>query len=184
MRTYSGRFLDPFDLKQKDIDIVDIAHHLSHICRFNGATRYHYSVAQHSVLVAAHMKHELRLSRPDELLQGLLHDASEAYLCDIPRPIKHTPEFTFYREMEENVMMVIAQFFSLDWPFVAEVKKADDAVLVAEGLELMNHVYSGFGLPSSQKIYSLSPEEAEEEFLGAFREYTKLRACNAQVFGV
>ncbi len=184
MKTYTGKYVDPFDLKAQDIDIVDIAHHLSQICRFNGASRYHYSVAQHSVLVAEHMNQVLRITRPDELLQGLLHDAAEAYLCDVPRPLKYRPEFVFYRGLEENAMMVIADKFRLEWPFVPEVKQADNAMLVAEGLELMNEAYTGFGQASPLQICQNWLGNTEASFLSSFRRYIKERACNPQVFGV
>src|SRR5271156_4912831 len=79
IQTFTGKKFYPFNPKPQDIDIRDIAHALSNICRFTGHTKRFYSVAEHSrnvaKLVPAHMK-----------LQALLHDASEAYLCDIARP--------------------------------------------------------------------------------------------------
>lgn len=70
--TYTGRQFWPLDPRAEDIDIRDVAHHLSLICRFNGAGRAFYSLAQHSCLVADTLDAPLKL-------WGLLHDAAEAY---------------------------------------------------------------------------------------------------------
>ena len=80
MSTYTGKKFFPFDPRPEQICIEDIAHGLSMLCRFSGQCPYFYSVAEHSIYVV----HCL----PDNLqLEGLLHDASEAYLADLPRPV-------------------------------------------------------------------------------------------------
>src|SRR3954465_12827051 len=104
MVTYLGNRIDPTKLSPEDIDIEDVAHSLSQICRFAGHTRTHYSVAQHSVL----------LSLLDDLpwhLQkaALLHDASEAYMGDVPRPIKQI--LSGYKEVEDKIQSVIGVHF-------------------------------------------------------------------------
>ena len=76
--TYTGRQFWPLDPRPEDICIRDIAHHLSLCCRFNGACRVHYSVAQHSVMVANILPAPLRF-------WGLMHDATEAYVGDMVR---------------------------------------------------------------------------------------------------
>jgi len=74
-QTYTGKQFYPLDPRPEDIDLDDIVHHLSHLCRFNGGTREFYSVAQHSVIVADAL--------PDDFkLWGLLHDAAESFLAD------------------------------------------------------------------------------------------------------
>jgi uncharacterized protein len=100
--TVSGKKFHPFDPQPDEIDIGDIAHALSHQCRFTGHTRVFYSIAEHSLNVAAILPDELKLA-------GLLHDASEAYLSDISRPIKQTlPD---YRELEYRIEAAIASKF-------------------------------------------------------------------------
>ncbi len=90
--TITNKRIYPFSLDKSEIDIEDIAHALARICRFNGHLRYHYSVAEHSVNVAEELK--LRGASKELRLFGLLHDASEAYIADIPRPLKDwIPEY-------------------------------------------------------------------------------------------
>ena len=82
-----SRWYDPLDLKPEDVNEKDLATSLSHICRFNGHIEPFYSVAQHSISVARLV--EARGASPTSVVQALLHDASEAYLCgDIPGPLK------------------------------------------------------------------------------------------------
>lgn len=82
-----SRWYDPLDLKPGDVDERDLAISLSHLCRFNGHINKFYSVAQHSIAVARLV--EVRGGNPPTVLQALLHDASEAYLCgDVPGPLK------------------------------------------------------------------------------------------------
>lgn len=83
--TYTGRVIDVLDPQPENIDIKDIAHHLSLICRFNGACEEHYSVAQHSVLVMHLVPEGTTLGIR---LEALLHDAAEAYVGDLTSPVK------------------------------------------------------------------------------------------------
>src|ERR1051326_5301684 len=107
--TFSGRWINPLNPRPEDIDIVDIAHALSNQCRFTGHTRFFYSVAQHSCLVSDECANPHKLG-------GLLHDASEAYLSDIARPIKAQPGFgEVYKTCENKLMIAVAKRFSLDW---------------------------------------------------------------------
>lgn len=116
----SGRCVNPLDMNPDDIDIVDIAHHLSNECRWAGACPHHYSVAQHSVLVSE------CFDAPDMKLAGLLHDAAEAYLKDLPSPIKHDPRMAFYCEADRALTAMIFERFGLDPALLAHVKGADD----------------------------------------------------------
>ena len=162
MKTYTGRYINPLKLKPSDIAIEDIAHHLSNICRFNGACTFHYSVAQHSCYVASICKLDP--------MAGLLHDASEAYLMDIPRPIKYTPEFEFYRKLEAEVQGMINECFGLPEQYPQTVKDADNAMLVAEGIQLMNELFTDFGDPAQCEIVEITPRQAKQYFLKAYQD--------------
>jgi len=128
IRTASGLYLNILNPKPEQISLTDIAHALSNLCRFAGHTPTFYSVAQHSYLAASLVAHEHKLAT-------LFHDATEAYLVDIPRPLKkHLPE---YKPIEENLMKVIASKFGFQFPFHPEVKKADETMLKLEWDNLM-----------------------------------------------
>lgn len=129
--TSSGRQFWPLVPRVEDVCIEDIAHALSQMCRFAGHCREFYSVAQHSVIVS-------EIVHPRYALEGLLHDAPEAYLCDIPRPLKRQPEFDFYHEAENRLMWTIRQAFSM--PSSIEpggVNAADEKMLFTERRDLM-----------------------------------------------
>jgi hypothetical protein len=132
IQTFTGIFFDPFDPRPEDIRIVDIAHALSLQCRFSGHVRKRWSVAQHSLMVADLCQGK-RLK-----LAALLHDASEAYLVDLPRPIKRAKGMEQYREIELDVEACIALRFGLDMGMHPEVKKADNLMLWAEAEALLH----------------------------------------------
>lgn len=98
---------------------------------FSGASRRFYSVAEHSVWVS-HLVEGRDLQRA-----ALLHDASEAYVVDLPRPLKHLPELAGYRELERRVEEAIARRWHLHCPLPVEVKQADVMMLAAECRQLM-----------------------------------------------
>ena len=107
LSTYTGKKFFPYDPRPEQICIEDIAHGLSMLCRFVGQCRFFFSVAEHSIAVARLLPANLKLF-------GLLHDASEAYLADLPRPVKAgLPE---YKAIEANVERVIAEKFELPFP--------------------------------------------------------------------
>ncbi len=143
METYTGKMFDVFDPDPNEIDIFDIAHHLSLMTRFNGGCKWHYSIAQHSILCADRAK-DYHYQRPSEeklALALLMHDAAEAYVGDIVRPIKRT--LTDFAVIENGVMDAINTRFDL--PRVSEirgykkaVKEVDNRMLVTEKLQLMN----------------------------------------------
>lgn len=104
IQMHSGIAFWPMDPRADEVRLEDIAHSLSLLCRFGGHCSRFYSVAEHSVHVA-------RLCSPEVALWGLLHDASEAYVVDLPRPIKRQlPE---YAEIEGLVQFAIAEHFGL-----------------------------------------------------------------------
>jgi 5'-nucleotidase len=99
MQTFTGRSFWPADPRPEDIDIVDIAHALSMQPRYGGHCTRFYSVAEHSRLVSEQV--ELRYGKPGLERAALLHDASEAYLVDIPRPVKVS--LSNYKELEARL---------------------------------------------------------------------------------
>lgn len=165
--THSGLPFWPCDPQPDDVRIEDIAHALSQLCRFAGHTRSFYSVAQHSVLVSL-------LCDPKDALWGLLHDASEAYLCDLPRPVKHSDHLTGYRALEEQVQAAVARKFALPESMPASVKSADGVLLRVEQRDLMN-MPAGWA-PSEplawqvQRLVPMGPAEAKQRFLWRFEE--------------
>lgn len=128
--TYTGRLFWPLSPRLEDINALDICHALSNQCRFTGHTRFFYSVAEHSCRVSDILPDELKLT-------GLLHDASEAYLMDLARPVKEQREMSLFREAEDKLMYNIAFHFGLTYPLPKEVKEADGILLVTEYRDLM-----------------------------------------------
>ncbi len=135
--THTGVLFDPFNPDPALIRIEDIAHHLSHVCRYTGACNRFYSVGAHSLFVMRIIEERYPDNR-ELALWALLHDAAEAYLVDLPTPIKRHPQFAFYREMEWKVLKAIAQRFGLrTLLYPVEVKRADEDALCYEWAELM-----------------------------------------------
>lgn len=134
--TYSGRRFFPFDPHPADVELVDIAHALSLVCRFGGHCARFYSVAQHSVLVS-------HLVAPSIALHGLMHDAAEAYVGDVIRPIKR--ELPGFDHLERRVSMAIEERFQLrklEWSERQALKAADNIALVTERRDLVSpHVW-------------------------------------------
>ena len=105
--TYTKKYFDPLNVDESLLDIKDIAHALSLICRGNGHVQYFYSVAQHSLACAKEAK--TRGYSKEVILGCLLHDGSEVYLSDVTRPIKK--ELTYYLEVEDVLQNVIWKHF-------------------------------------------------------------------------
>ena len=142
--TVTGIHFFPLDPNPDDIDISDIAHALSLICRANGHFKYFYSVAQHCIACAeeaAERGYSLEVT-----LGCLLHDASEAYLCDVTRPVKkHIPQ---YLQAEEKLQKVIWKRF-ID----RELTKAEQQQIY----EIDDHILS-------QEFHLLMPEDLNEDY--------------------
>jgi hypothetical protein len=169
IQTFTGRAVHPCRLDPAQVVIDDIAHALANQCRFSGHTRFHYSVAQHSVLVALVLPKELAL-------EGLLHDASEAYLVDLPAPLKVSGLFEAYKCFERRAMWSIRQAFRLLPNEPPEVKLADKRMLSTEFAYVMGtgpgtHRYAHAKIPPYEGLAILpwSPDRAEAMFLAAAR---------------
>lgn len=132
IRMQSGREVNPFALRAEDIDVTDIAHGLSLINRFVGQTRFPISVGKHSVDAAVLCK--VHLNAPVQVqLQALLHDASEAYLGDVTKWVKSSPEMAKYREIEEQVQRTIFRTFEVPEELDERVEFVDRVLVRYEG---------------------------------------------------
>lgn len=162
IQTYLGKRYWPLNPSPKDVHIEDIAHSLAYQCRFNGHTKKHFSVAQHSVQVSY-------LVLPHLALQGLMHDAAEAYLTDMPRPIKSSE----FKKIEEKNLQAIFERYGIAYPLHPDVKEADLVMLATEARDVMGGQVHDWGLtqtPLKEKIVPMSAAAAEIEFLTRFRE--------------
>jgi len=151
IHTYSGIAFDLRDPKPAMVRLNDIVHSLSLMNRFNGAALFPYSVAQHSLHVAELLPPELRL-------EGLLHDAAEAYIGDMVSPLKQVmPE---YKAIEGRISAVVAEVFELAYPEPRLVKQADLAVLAAEREQVLRPSYGPWfkNFPAPAPI-TISPRE-------------------------
>ena len=165
IQTVTGKQFWPMDAQPEDVDIEDIAHALSLLCRFNGHCKQFYSVAEHSI-------HVSRVVSNENAARGLLHDAAEAYLSDIPQPVKR--ELTLFHEFEERLLEVIAERFGLPKKMPSEVKQVDMVMLATEKEALMGKEPAPWnGLPEPldpTMIQAWGPAEAKQEFLKRFHE--------------
>lgn len=158
--TVTGRKFNPADPQPDTIDLADIAHGLSLECRFAGQCSAFYSVAQHSVM-ASH------IVPPEHALEALLHDATEAYLKDIPRPVKAIlPD---YRALEAKLDSVIRTRLGLPVQKSAEVAHADLVMLATERRDLMPDddpwpILHGIE-PLAERLYAWTPWQAEALFI-------------------
>lgn len=168
----NGHIIDPFNPDPDKFFIEDIAHSLANQCRFGGHVKKHYSVAEHSVRVSYAVPEE-------DAFDGLMHDTTEAYLVDIPSPIKNALFGDNYREVEEVLLAKLAAKFDFSPEIPKSVKYADNALLRTEVRDLMWPVAEGeFDLwspwfiadPLPDTIVPLMPEEAEREFLHRYYE--------------
>lgn len=148
MQTVTGRAFWPTDPHAEDMDAEDIAHALACQNRFAGHTRAPYSVAEHCCHVHDFVARRFREKHGDHVtpehfrrakLAALLHDGPEAYLVDLPRPVKHHSTLYGYREIEERVAQAMERWAGLpygafEW---AIVKRADEVLLATEKRDLM-----------------------------------------------
>jgi uncharacterized protein len=195
MQTYTGRQFYPMNPRPDEIDFRDIAHGLAMVCRYGGHTRRFYSVAEHTVHVSRFLEEQAIAAgahaRDVELvaLEGLLHDAAEAYVGDMVRPLKqHMP---FYRNAEDVVLDAIHVAVGLPgWerdrdvelgahmPLVmpAEVKAADNRILLDERDQLLTAPPVAWEQEGLQRlgvtVECWSPVEAEEYWLQRLGELT------------
>jgi hypothetical protein len=158
MQTYTGRQFWPIDPRPDEIFIEDIAHALGNACRYAGHCITFYSVAEHSVLMARAVPQEFKA-------WALLHDASEAYLVDVPRPLK--PFLTGYADLEDRVMAAVATRFGLAAEMPAIVKDTDNRILHDERRQNMMQCEADWDLPGSAlgiELHYWTPYVAARQF--------------------
>lgn len=163
----SGRQFWPMDPRPNEVFIDDVAHALSMLCRFGGHCLRFYSVAEHCVLLARHAAPQGR----NVAFWALMHDASEAYLVDVPRPLK--PFLVGYGAAEDRILQAIALRFGLHLGLPDLVKKMDQAILMDEWLQNMAPAPIAWATdiePLGVELQFWSPERARGEFLLAFEE--------------
>jgi uncharacterized protein len=163
IRTYSGQYVNVFSPKKETLQIEDIAHGLSMQCRFGGQLNWWYSVGQHSLLVASLVDEKYKLT-------ALMHDSSEAYLLDIPIPIKK--ELPTYSEIENGMMKSLAKKFGFIYPLPKEVKDADRFMLEIEWNQLVL-ARNPYLVIQEKKHTLLNQLVTENIFLRTFRELTE-----------
>lgn len=171
MMTQSGVHVTPLTPNAEQIFIEDIAHALSHLCRANGHTKYFYSVGQHCINCALEAKAR-GLSKKMQLT-ALLHDASEAYMADLIRPVKQfMPE---YSVIEDKLLAVILNKYGLDAKLPIEVKQIDDAMLYMEFKILANAELTHYKaeLKSTPDFSEKVCTAIKEDYLKLFKELTQ-----------
>lgn len=173
IETYTGRPFYPLNPRQQDISIIDIAHGLSLQCRYGGQITDFYSVAEHSVLLAMYAEQTLRGSVID-CLQILMHDAPEAFMTDIPRPVKqHMPE---YRKWDHGINEAIRTWLSLDGIKPPDFQdEIDSRIIIDERAQLKSDSGLDWGHnlePLGLEMMKWSPHRAEIEFLMRYTAYT------------
>ena len=163
IRTHNGMNFYVSDPRKEEILIEDISHALSMLCRFGGHCNKFYSVAEHSC-------HASDLLPTEYKLYGLLHDATEAYMVDLPRPVKKMiPE---YKEMEDSLFEWIKLKFKIDVKLDYNiVKDVDNKLLISESLLNMKNCWHKEENPYPDlKFGYWSPERASKEFLNRFND--------------
>lgn len=155
--TWTGRRVEPLNLQPRDVNIKDIAHALARQCRYNGHCFGYLSVARHSIWVSGLV--ETWTDDRHLALHGLLHDAAEAYLGDMPRPLKHSATMAGFRVADERADRAIAGAFGLLHPLPEIVIEADRFVLMETELPRPH---------GARYAYDGDPKEDEREFLARF----------------
>lgn len=163
--TFTGRKVNPLNLKVEDISVRDIAHHLAILNRFVGALKEPVSIAQHSVHVCRLMK-ETQWQR-----EALMHDATEAYLGDVSKWVKQTDAMKAYRDAEDKVWLVICEALHIDPEITPEkngkLKEADDLMVRYEAMRCLKNPEFLFELPSHPR-----PIAAEIQRVGQWRPWS------------
>lgn len=173
IQTYTGHAFDVLNPDPSSIYIEDIAHALSNVCRYTGHTRKFYSVAQHSVIVS-------EVVPTWAAFIGLMHDATEAYIADLARPVKRIEGLgEAYRQVEERLHLAITTRFGIHPVIPPVVHRVDSEVLLAEVRDLMakpvvdSWLFSDLRksfTPAHVRVRPWPSRKAERLFLHRFKE--------------
>ncbi len=177
IQTSSGRWVNPFDPDPAMLDPDDIARALANVCRFGGHTRAFYSVAQHSVIVSELVQE--RGGDVEDVFAALMHDATEAYLGDMPHPIKHrSPLGAAFKEAEDRLEAVLQARFAIK-PDVPEIKRVDRALLATERGAFSSISWDWPELEGVEaldlELVAWSPDEAARRFTERYAELSARR---------
>jgi uncharacterized protein len=178
LQTVSGRWVNPFDPDPEQLDAGDIARALANQCRFGGHSRVFYSVAQHSVIVSELV--EQRGGDAEDAFAALMHDASEAYLGDMPHPIKHrSPLGAAFKAAEDHLEAALRERFRIKAD-VPEIKRADRALLATERRAFSAEDWHWPELegvePLELELTALAPEAAARAFAERYAELDARRS--------
>lgn len=174
--TFTGRAFFPLAPKPEAITIIDIAHHLSNQVRYNGSARVFYSTAQHCCLLTDYVEKNVQNVQPIDCLQMLMHDAAEAWLIDVPRPIKqHMPQ---YRKWDYDVTMCVRSWLGLDGvPIPSWQDEFDSRIIADEREQIMNPSQLDWQHdvePLGVLIEPWEPALAEQQFLMRWSHFSVL----------
>lgn len=177
LQTVSGRWVNPFDPDPGQLDAGDIARALANQCRFGGHSRVFYSVAQHSVIVSRLV--EQRGGDTQDSFAALMHDATEAYLGDMPHPLKHrSPLGAAFKAAEDHLEQAIRDRFRIK-PDVSEIKRADRALLATERRAFSAETWHWPELegvePLDLELTAWTPDDAAQAFAQRYAELNSRR---------
>lgn len=173
IRLRSGRYFDLANPRAEDVDITDIAGALSKTCRFGGQVESFFSVAEHCVNCARQCDLDGRTIAVS--FAALLHDATEAYVGDMVRPLKIM--IPLFKEVELRIEKAIGERFNVDFDeHHAIIKEVDNAMVIAERKQLFTRDSVKWNGEDEcrvlyPKINCYGPEEAERRYLELFEEY-------------
>jgi 5'-deoxynucleotidase YfbR-like HD superfamily hydrolase len=187
IQTFTGRKFNFLNPDPQSISIEDIGQALSQQCRFSGHLRWSYSVAQHSVLCSL----AVDTRSPIVKIQALMHDAQEAYVVDLPRPLKRCGKIVGYDEIEEACWLAVAKRFDIPPKLDSAVKEVDTRMMMTERRDLMSTSSENWATesfkPYSFRIEPWIQDYAKHRFIKRFFElnneivFAKMEAAHANL---
>lgn len=152
MRTFTGKKVDPFTIRPEDVDLIDICHALARQCRYNGHSWGHLSVARHSINVASWvMRHG---GTADDIIAALLHDAAEAYIGDLIRPLKARPEFEFFKRLDDEVTAVILYVVGSPYTSLPDIVHEGDQAITRAEVDHLRFEYEGDAVKDKADLFN------------------------------